>query len=142
MADEEHVNVVKDTHVKNARASVEQEIILEHVTVLPEHEKLVLYTIAHLTLNRKPIQKLTGEKVEGVLYSGEVYEEYEKVAKRFNFSDPVSARWYREYINQLEMYGLIVTTASGPGVKGQTRFIKLKVDANKIKDVLEKEFAG
>ena len=31
---------------------------------------------------------------------------------------------------------MIVTTQSGPGVKGQTRFIKLKVDAQKIKDVL------
>ncbi len=142
MADEEHVSVVRDTHVKNARASVEQEIILEHVTLLPEHEKLVLYTIAHLTLTKKPLQRLSGEKVEGVLYSGEVFEEYEKIAKKFNFSDTVSARWYREYINQLEMYGMIVTTASGPGVKGQTRFIKMKVDAQKIKEVLEKEFAG
>ncbi len=142
LADDAHLERVTDAHVKAARTSVEQEIILEHITVLPEHEKLVLYTIAHLTLNKKPFQKLSGEKVEGVLYSGEVYEEYEKVAKKFNFSDPVSARWYREYINQLEMYGLIVTTASGPGVKGQTRFIKLKVDAQKIKEVLEKEFAG
>lgn len=142
LADEGKETLVKDVHVKNARASVEQEIILEHVTVLPEHEKLVLYTIAALTLSKKPIQKLTGERVEGVLYSGEVYEEYERTAKKFKFNDPVSARWYREYINQLEMYGMIVTTASGPGVKGQTRFIKLKVDAQKIKEVLEKEFAG
>jgi cell division control protein 6 len=142
LADDEKTTQVTDQHVKNARKSVEQEIILEHITVLPEHEKLVLYTIAALTLNRKPLQRLSGEKVEGVLYSGEVYEEYERTAKKFKFNDPVSARWYREYINQLEMYGLIVTTASGPGVKGQTRFIKLKVDALKIKEVLEKEFAG
>ncbi|MBM3282212.1 MAG: AAA family ATPase [Candidatus Diapherotrites archaeon] len=142
MADEARVNKVTDVHVKNARSSVEQEIIMEHVTLLPEHEKLVLYTIAALTLQRKPIQTLSGTKAEGVLYSGEVYEEYERTAKKFKFNDPVSARWYREYINQLEMYGMIVTTQSGPGVKGQTRFIKLKVDAQKIKDVLEKEFAG
>jgi cell division control protein 6 len=142
LADEQHEGKVTDVHVKNARSSVEQEIIMEHVTLLPEHEKLVLYTIAALTLQRRPIQTLSGTKAEGVLYSGEVYEEYERQAKKFKFNDPVSARWYREYINQLEMYGMIVTTQSGPGVKGQTRFIKLKVDAQKIKDVLEKEFAG
>ncbi len=142
LADEEKVGQVTDVHVKNARSSVEQEIIMEHVTLLPEHEKLVLYTIAALTLQRRPIQTLSGTKAEGVLYSGEVYEEYERTAKKFKFNDPVSARWYREYINQLEMYGMIVTTQSGPGVKGQTRFIKLKVDAQKIKDVLEKEFMG
>mgnify|MGYP001561687879 CR=1 FL=1 len=142
LADDEKVSQIKDVHVKAARSSVEQEIILEHVTVLPEHEKLVLYTIAALSLQRKPLQTLSGVKAEGVLYSGEVYEEYERMAKKFKFNDPVSARWYREYINQLEMYGMIVTTQSGPGVKGQTRFIKLKVDAKKIKEVLEKEFAG
>lgn len=142
LADDQHLTKVMDQHVKSARASVEQEIILEHVTVLPDHEKLVLYTIAALTQHKKPVQTLSGERMEGVLYSGEVYEEYERTAKKFNFDDTVSARWYREYINQLEMYGLIVTTASGPGVKGQTRFIKLKVDAQKIKEVLEKEFAG
>ncbi len=142
LADEQKTGKVIDVHVKAARSSVEQEIILEHVTVLPEHEKLVLYTIAALTLQRRPIQTLNGTKAEGVLYSGEVYEAYEQMAKKFKFNDPVSARWYREYINQLEMYGMIVTTQSGPGVKGQTRFIKLKVDAQKIKEVLEKEFAG
>ncbi|MFH0970488.1 MAG: AAA family ATPase [Candidatus Diapherotrites archaeon] len=143
LADEEKANVVTDTHVKRARTSVEQEIILEHIQVLPEQEKLVLYTLACMSLTKKPIQRLSGEIVEGQLFSGEVYEEYERVAKKINaVAGPVSARWYREYINQLEMYGMIVTTASGPGVKGQTRFIKLKVDANKIKDVLEKEFAG
>lgn len=142
LADEDKVKRIMDTHVKQARTSVEQEIILEHVQVLPDHEKLVLYTIAALTLVKKPIQKLTGERIEGVLYSGEVYEEYERIAKKFKFNDPVSARWYREYINQLEMYGMIVTTQSGPGVKGQTRFIKLKVDPHKIKEVLEKEFVG
>ena len=86
--------------------------------------------------------KLSGESLEDVLYSGEVYEEYERVCKKLNFTDVVTARWYREYINQLEMYGLILTTQSGAGVKGQTRFIKLKVDAQKIKEVLEKELVG
>jgi cell division control protein 6 len=142
LADEEKVSVIDDAHVKKARASVEQEIILEHVSVLPDHEKLVLYTVADLTLKKRPVQKITGEIVEGVLYSGEVYEAYEKVVKQFRFNNPVSARWYREYINQLELYGLIVTTQSGPGTKGQTRFIKLKVDAQKIKDALSKEFNG
>ena len=144
LADEAHETQITDKHVKDARASVEQEIILEHVSLLPDHEKLVLYTIALLSLRKSggSMTKLSGESLEDVLFSGEVYEEYERVCKKLNYSDVVTARWYREYINQLEMYGLIVTTQSGPGVKGQTRFIKLKVDANKIKEVLEKELVG
>ncbi len=144
LADDAHEKQITDKHVKDARADVEQEIILEHVSVLPEHEKLVLYTIALLSLRKVGggMTKLSGESLEDVLYSGEVYEEYERVCKKLNFTDVVTARWYREYINQLEMYGLILTTQSGAGVKGQTRFIKLKVDAQKIKEVLEKELVG
>ena len=144
LADEANEKQITDKHVKDARKDVEQEIILEHVSVLPEHEKLVLYTIALLSLRKAGggMTKLSGESLEDVLYSGEVYEEYERVCKKLNFTDVVTARWYREYINQLEMYGLILTTQSGAGVKGQTRFIKLKVDAQKIKDVLEKELVG
>ena len=44
-----------------------------------------------------------------------------------------------QYINELEMYGLILVTSSGKGVKGQTRLIKLGFDAGKIKSALEKE---
>lgn len=144
LADESNEKQITDKHVKDARKDVEQEIILEHVSVLPEHEKLVLYTIALLSLKKgsSSMTRLTGESLEDVLFSGEVYEEYERVCKKLNYEDVVTARWYREYINQLEMYGLILTTQSGAGVKGQTRFIKLKVDANKIKEVLEKELVG
>ncbi|MEK6821321.1 MAG: AAA family ATPase, partial [archaeon] len=75
LADDEKQTLVTDSHVKRARASVEQEIIMEHIQVLPEQEKLVLYTIACMTLTKKPIQKLSGELVEGQLFSGEIFEE-------------------------------------------------------------------
>ena len=37
------------------------------------------------------------------------------------------------------MYGLIISTNSGKGFKGQTRLIKLGFDAKKIRQLLEKE---
>ena len=67
-----------------------------------------------------------------------MYEEYATLAKHFKV-EAVTARWYREYINELEMYGLILTTASGAGIRGNTTLIKLGFDAEKIKQVLEKE---
>jgi hypothetical protein len=45
-------------------------------------------------------------------------------------------------MNSEEMDGLISIVPSGVGVKGQTRFIKLKVDPALVKEVLEKEFFG
>ena len=51
----------------------------------------------------------------------------------------VSSRWFREYVNELETYGLILTTASGKGIRGTTTLIKLGFDAKKLKQALEKE---
>ena len=35
-----------------------------------------------------------------------------------------TARWYREYLNDLEMLGLITTVESGRGMRGHTRLIR------------------
>ena len=43
-------------------------------------------------------------------------------------------------INELEMFGLILTTPSGKGVKGQTRFITLGLEADKVRNLIENEF--
>ena len=54
----------------------------------------------------------------------------------------MSSRWYREYITELEMYGLILTTASGAGIKGQTRLINLGLDARKINEIIDKQLSA
>ncbi len=141
IADRKNLGRITDKEVKKAQAQVEEEIIFNMVSTLPEHEQLVLYAIACLTLTKKPQPKITGETEEGVLFSGEIYDEYCRISKKFKEST-VSARWYREYINELEMYGLILSTASGKGIKGQTRLIKLGFDAAKIKGLIEKELAA
>lgn len=130
--------IVTDLEVQKARKQVEEELVLNMVSTLPEQEQLVLYAISCLTLSKKPVQKITGEKEEGVLFSGEVYEEYCKISKKLS-NTTVSSRWYREYISELEMYGIIYTTNSGKGIKGQTRLIKLGVEADKIKSLIEKQ---
>ncbi|MBS3063058.1 MAG: AAA family ATPase [Candidatus Diapherotrites archaeon] len=137
LADKKGLARVSEEEVRRAKRLVEEEIILNMVLTLPQQEQLVLYAIAGLTLERPPLKTLTGETEEGVLYSGEVYDTYVKIAKKFK-ETVVSSRWYRECISQLEMYGLILTTQSGKGVKGQTRFIKLGYDAKKIKEAIEK----
>lgn len=138
IADVDQVNLVSDNHVERAKASVEEEIILSMISTLPQQQQLVLYSIAQLTTQKRGIKKVTGEIEEGVLFSGEIFEAYLDLAKKFN-EHTITSRWYRQYINELEMYGLILVTASGKGIKGQTRLIKLGFDANKIKTALEKE---
>jgi len=139
IADTEAATTLTDTHVEKAKASVEEEIILSMISTLPQQQQLVLYAIAQLASQKdRGLRKVTGEIEKGVLYSGEIFETYLELAKKFD-ERTITSRWYRQYINELEMYGLILVTASGKGIKGQTRLIKLGFDANKIKTALEKE---
>lgn len=138
IADRKDLEKVTDEEVKKAKKHVETDIIFSLISTLPEQQQLVLYAIAKLSLEKKPLQKITGETEAGVLFSGEIYDEYLRIAKMFK-ETTISARWYRQYINELEMHGLILSTNSGKGIKGQTRLIKLGFDAAKIKNLIEKE---
>jgi cell division control protein 6 len=133
---------VTDDDVRRAKKKVEEEIVSSMVATLPKHQQILLYSLADLSLNKKPQAKITGNAPpENVLFSGEVYEEYSNAAKRLKES-PVSSRWYREYISELEMFGLISTTASGQGFRGNSRIIKLGFEPKKIRDQLDKELTG
>jgi cell division control protein 6 len=140
IADKKGESVVRDEHVQRAKKKVEEEIVLQHVTNLPKHQQLLLRAIAGLCLQKKSQQRITGSFEEAPLFSGEVYEEYVRMAKSAK-EPPVSARWYREYVSELEMFGLIITAASGQGIRGNTRLIRLSFDAKKIKEALETQLA-
>ncbi|MBN2127501.1 MAG: AAA family ATPase [Candidatus Diapherotrites archaeon] len=132
---------VTDKEVIKAKQTVEEEIIFDMISTLPRQQQLVLLAISDLSLSNKGIKKLNGLHEEHVLFSGEVYEQYRVKAKSLQ-ENIISSRWYRQYISELEMYGLIHTTSSGKGIKGQTRLIKLGYDAKKIKELIEKEVGG
>jgi len=138
IADSESSPTVTDTHVEKAKARVEEEIIISMISTLPQQQQLVLYAIAQLSTQKRGTTKLSGEIEQGVLYSGEIFDAYLELAKKFD-ERTITSRWYRQYINELEMYGLILVTNSGKGIKGQTRLVKLGFDAGKIKTALEKE---
>ncbi|MFH1545240.1 MAG: AAA family ATPase, partial [archaeon] len=137
-ADSKGVSIVGEKEVEESKKKVEEEVIFNMISTLPEQQQLVLKAIADLSLHSKGIRRITGREEFGVLYSGEIYDRYKDFAKNYNLN-VVSSRWYRQYINELEMYGLIVTTSSGKGIKGQTRLIKLGFDAKKISNAIEKE---
>ena len=105
----------------------------------PEHEKIVLYAVAILTAEGSHYHRLDGTADERVLFSGEVYEKYESVCRDLDKSAR-SARWCREYINDLDMLGLITISLSGKGVRGNTTLIRLAFPAEKVKEVIKKKF--
>lgn len=129
---------VTDLEVQKAKKKVEEDLIFNMISTLPEQQQLVLKAIALLSMSTKGIRKITGKEEQGVLYSGEVYEKYKQLALTLK-ETIVSSRWYRQYISELEMYGLILTSASGPGIKGQTKLIKLGFDPEKINSIIDSQ---
>jgi len=130
--------MVRDEHVRLAKTRVEEEVTLSMVETLPKQQQLVLYSLSMMTVMGKGYGKLNGSREEGVFFSGDAYREYERIAASMQ-QQVVSSRWFREYVNELETYGLLITTASGKGIRGTTTLIKLGFDARKLRQALEKE---
>jgi cell division control protein 6 len=127
---------VTDEEVELARKRVELDLAAEAIALLPDNLKIALYAIASLTQNGSKYSRLDGVE-EGFLFSGEVYEEYARVSLVLH-KKPRSVRWYREYLNDLEMLGLITSTMSGRGIRGQTTLIKLGYPAADISGLLKR----
>jgi len=135
VADEEGAEKVTVEHLEKAKEKVEEDIILDMVSQLPLNQKIVLLAIAQLA------EKNAGMRLFGdgkpVLTSGEVYTAYTQLADKLG-RDAVSDRWFREYISELAMYGLLHVEQAGKGFRGNTRLIRLKFDPEKIRAVLER----
>lgn len=122
-------------HVKEAARKVEEDLVSEVVSSLPEHQQVVLYAIAD-TLESGSRQKRLSGVSEGTLSSGEVYERYEHICRKLA-RKPRTLRWFREYLNDLEMLGLVSLSISGKGVRGNTTLIHLGYPTADIKTYSE-----
>ncbi len=126
---------VMDKHVEMARKSVDNDLVAEAVSSLPQQEQIVLYSIALLHLKGGEYQRL-GDSDGEVFTSGEVYENYKKVCADLGI-DPRVNRSVSEFLKDLDMLGLITMKFSGKGTRGQTRLIKIAYDPAMIKKVIE-----
>ena len=140
MADEHNEKPVTEKHVEEARRSVDEGIVADAISTLPDHQQIVLYAIAKLTLKGSRYSRLDSGDGENYLLSGEVYEDYAESSKRFH-KTPRSARWFRQYLNDLEMLGLITTLESGAGMRGRTRLIKIGHAASDVQKIITKNFS-
>lgn len=121
-------------NVKSAKVRVEEDITFEIISTLPEHQQIVLYSIAESLLRGGAYKRLDGSP-DGVLFSGEVYNAYERVCRALDTKSR-TMRWFREYLNDLEMLGLITLTVSGKGVRGNTSLIRLGNPPEEVKKIV------
>jgi len=136
LADKQKSPLVADHHVEESRKTAEEDKAFEVISALPEHQQYLLYAIACLSSDAH-YKKLLDNSGEKCYFSGEVYERYSSVTKKLG-KEPRTSRWYREYLGDLEVLGLITTNPSGPGHRGHTTLIKLSYDTSRVKSVIEK----
>lgn len=136
LAEENGKNKISDSEVNEAQKDAEEQVAYDVISTLPEHQRLVLYSIALLSLQGSRYKKLSDGN-DMYIFSGEVYNKYSRISSTLG-KEPKSSRWYRKYISDLEMQGLIDTYESGKGIRGHTKLIKLAYPADKIKQTIEK----
>ncbi len=140
IAQQESRKKVTDEDVEAARKKVEIDLTIETISTLPQMHQIVLYSIGILALSGSRYSRLEGVDT-GFLFSGEVYEEYERTCRKLR-KRPRSSRWYKEYLNDLEVLGLITTTPSGKGVRGQTTLIRAGPSPKTILPLLKANLFG
>ncbi|MEM2974654.1 MAG: AAA family ATPase [Candidatus Micrarchaeia archaeon] len=135
IADERRDKKITYTHVDIARKAVEEDIVVETISTLPEQQQLILYSLSLLTLKGSKYSKLTDEP-ESMFLSGELYEMYSDVCKQMK-RERRSARWCKEYLRELESLGLVQTVESGKGIRGHSTLIRLNYAPSRIKKAIE-----
>ncbi|MBI5035753.1 AAA family ATPase [Candidatus Micrarchaeota archaeon] len=140
LSDAEKLDNVTDVQVEKSRKSAEEDKAFEIISTLPEHQQLLLYSIATLA-SEVAYKRLVEEGGEKLYFSGEVYERYAAVAKKLG-KEPRTSRWYREYLKELEALGLINTVQSGKGIRGHTTLIRLSYEPQRVKQVIETKVLG
>ena len=118
--DEASKKVTRD-HVKRAKDRIEHNKVSEILSTLPLQQQRLLEAILTLTKQKEEIT------------SGKLYEAYTDISK----SDAVTYRRIFDFINELELLGIISTnTVSRGRGKGRTNIIKLQCDESLLETAI------
>ncbi len=121
IADERGSGTVKGRFVREAKDYIEHNKVTDIIMTLPSQQQRVLKAILYLTRRNEEIT------------SGRLYEVYKKMSQ----GDAVSYRRIFDFINELEILGLISTNTISRGRgKGRTNIIDLQCDTRLLENVL------
>ncbi len=121
LADENGSDIIYEDYVREAKDYIEHNKVTDIIMTLPSQQQKVLESLLYLTIRNEEIT------------SGRLYEVY----KEFSKGDSVSYRRIFDFINELEMLGLISTkTVSRGRGKGRTNIIDLQCDVKLLEDAM------
>ena len=121
LAFDENAEKVTSEHVRIAKDRIEHNKVTEIIQTLPLQQQRVLEAILNLTKQ--------GDEIS----SGKLYDEYKELSKQ----DAVTYRRIFDFINELELLGIISTNTISRGRgKGRTNIIKLQCDEDLLESSL------
>ena len=121
LAFDEDSDKVTTAHVRMAKDRIEHSKVIDIIKTLPLQQQRVLVSILNLTKQKEEIT------------SGKLYETYTDLYKK----DAVTYRRIFDFINELEMLGIISTNTISRGRgKGRTNIIKLQCDETLLESSL------
>jgi cell division control protein 6 len=97
LGEERNLSTISMKEAQDASRVTEDDVVYELIGTLPEHQKLVLYSVALLTQSGGTYKKLT-DGVDTYLFSGEVYNRYKSISESMK-KQPKSERRYRKYLS-------------------------------------------
>ncbi|MEZ0290574.1 MAG: orc1/cdc6 family replication initiation protein [Sulfolobales archaeon] len=126
IAEREGSDRVLEEHVSRAYNELERERVVQLISTLPFHSRLVLYTLLKI------------ESEDKITTTGELYMAYRDNAARFGV-EPVTQRRVSDIISELEVLGLVTARVYNRGRYGKTRVLKLAVSPQIVLEVLRKD---
>lgn len=121
LADEKSSDIILGSFVREAKERIEYNKVTDVIITLPAQQQRVLEAILKLTQDKEEIT------------SGKLYETYKYISN----GDAVTYRRIFDFINELEMLGIISTnTVSRGRGKGRTNIINLQCDTGLLESTL------
>jgi cell division control protein 6 len=121
IADENKSSEILGEYVRTAKDRIEHNKVTDIILTLPTQQQRVLEALLRLTQSKEEIT------------SGKLYDTYKEVSK----GDSVTYRRIFDFINELEMLGIISTNTISRGRgKGRTNIISLQCDTDLLETTL------
>jgi len=128
IAEREGEEIVTVKYVSKAENVMEHDLVRSLISTLPLQPKV---TLASIILNR-------GSKENGQQTTGEVYNTYRLICKRFKI-EQLTQRRIGHIISELDMQGLINAKVVSLGRQGRTRYISLSIEQSQIDGALDND---
>jgi cell division control protein 6 len=123
VAERKGVNVVVEEHVREAEKRIEHNRVIDALTNLTLHSKIVVLSIYHLK-EAEVLRAITGE----------IYEVYVELCEELGVT-PLTQRRVSTLVNELDTMGLLNAKVVSMGRYGRTKKIRLEISRTLIRDV-------